>query len=182
MRRVLVDSDNLFGPRLVIPTVEEQIRLIHQVRLRGDAAGAHRSYDLAHELLGHAEPEPDLPWGTWLSPTYIEVHRARSSDVLGQHRQAADGFRLALRTFPAEFRRDRGVYLAQEASAYMGLREIDRAAATALEALSIGADTHSGRITAELTRLDERLAPWREVPGVKDVHEALAGVNASKQR
>lgn len=41
IRRVLIDTDNLFGPRAAIPTVEQQIRLMQ--RLRGTIAGAdHR--------------------------------------------------------------------------------------------------------------------------------------------
>jgi tetratricopeptide (TPR) repeat protein len=41
MRRVLIDADNLFGPRHIIPTVHDHIRIIQQ--LRSGRSGADRS-------------------------------------------------------------------------------------------------------------------------------------------
>ncbi|MEU2874424.1 DNA-binding protein [Streptomyces olivoreticuli] len=279
MRRVLIDSDNLFGPRSVIPTVQQQINVIQQLRqnrggadrrelmqiqtqfaefcgwlhqdagdfraaqywtdralewshltndadltvyvlarkaqlagdmadpiqaidvgeaaqerarsdtklpavaavyaahgyaLQGDAVATHRSYDRALELLGATDLDPSSPWGVWMDPAYIEVHRARSLAALGDHRSAAAGFQTAIRELPQGYHRDRGVYLAREAAAYAGAQEPDRAADIALQALSVGTDTGSARILTELTQLDTTLTRWRSVPAVTEFHDALA--------
>lgn len=295
VRRVLIDNDNLFGPRVVIPTVEQQIRVMQHLRstidggdrrrlvqlqssyaefagwlhqdvgdfsaaqywmdralewshvggdpdlivyilarkaqlagdmgdpfqvidvgqaaeqaarpgtrlaavaatytahgyaLQRDAAASAAAYDRAHHLADAPGIDPGSPWGIWLDHAYVEVHRARSLSVLGRHhqngetgpsagtqlfRQAADGFAAAITRLPVGYHRDRGVYLARQAAAYTGAREPEQAADVAMRALSVGTQTSSARILAELTQVDQDLAPWRSLPSVATFHDALTG-------
>ncbi|WHM41541.1 helix-turn-helix transcriptional regulator [Streptomyces sp. BPTC-684] len=145
----------------------------HGFALRRDAAEMHRSYDQALNLLSTRDLDPLSPWGVWLDEPYIEVHRAHSLAALGQHQEAAAGFNRAIANLPSGYTRDRGVYLAREATAYAGAKEPEQAARVGLQALSVGASTQSARILTELAALDAKLASWQTVQGVKDFRDTL---------
>jgi 5-amino-6-(5-phosphoribosylamino)uracil reductase len=90
----------------------------------------------------------------------VEVHRAQGLEALGKHDQAAEIFMSAIKTLPAGYHRDRGVYLARAAVAHAGSRAPEQAAVVGLQALTVAEDTGSGRIVSELGRLDKALEPW----------------------
>ncbi|MFL6055439.1 MAG: hypothetical protein ACJ72W_21435 [Actinoallomurus sp.] len=280
VRLVLVDSDNLLGPRPVIPTVHEQIRIIQQLRstatgadrrtllylqaqygefvswlhhdagdfrmaqhwtdralewsqtagdpemsayilarksqLAGDMrdpasaldyaeaalelapprsrlkaaaaaytahahalAGGHsgdaviRMHDEAHATLADLDTERESPWAVWMNDAYLSVERARCLSLLGKHNDAAEIFQKAIKAVPQEFRRDRGVYLAREALAHANVGQPDQAAKAGTAALSIAAETESGRIVHELAHLDTQLTRWQRVPEVAEFRDHL---------
>ncbi|ARZ68731.1 hypothetical protein SMD11_3087 [Streptomyces albireticuli] len=145
----------------------------HGHALRGDTRECMRSYDRARELLHGAHGGSAGSWGVWLDDAYIDVQRARSLSILGDHHAAAEGFRTAITALPAGYHRDHGVYLAREALAHAGSRDPEQAATTGLQALDIGNETGSARILSELARLETDLNRWRTVPSVREFHEAL---------
>ncbi|MFJ7158469.1 DNA-binding protein [Streptomyces sp. NPDC101118] len=145
----------------------------HGHALRKDQEMAQRAYEHARELHATMDPDPSSPWGVWLDSAYIDVQRAHSLAVLGDHRGAAEGFRNAISRLPAGYHRDRGVYLGREAVSLARAGEAEQAAAVGLQALSIARDTGSDRIARELAQLDGTLDQWRTVPGVADFKEAL---------
>ncbi|MGW1769784.1 DNA-binding protein [Streptomyces sp. NPDC002073] len=145
----------------------------HGHALRKDRVAAQRAYEHARELHTTMDPDPSSPWGVWLDAAYIDVQRAHSLAVLGDHRGAADGFRNAITRLPAGYHRDRGVYLGREAVALARAGEAEQAATVGLQALSIARGTGSDRIARELAQLDGILDQWRTVPGVADFKEAL---------
>ncbi|MFF4952559.1 helix-turn-helix domain-containing protein [Streptomyces chattanoogensis] len=145
----------------------------HGHALRNDSEMTQRAYEHARELHASMDPDPSSSWGVWLDAAYIEVHRAQSLAVLGDHRGAAAGFRTAIEQLPAGYHRDRGVYLAREAVALGRAGEAEQAATVGLQALSIGVETGSARISRELTQLDGDLSRWRTVPGVSDFRDAM---------
>ncbi|GHJ36030.1 helix-turn-helix domain-containing protein [Streptomyces sp. TS71-3] len=145
----------------------------HGHALRGDTEASRRAYGHAHELREAMNPNPESPWAIWLDEAYIEVHRAQSLSVLGEYRAAADGFRKAIVQLPAGFHRDRGVYLAREAVALAGAGEAEEAAVKGMQALHIGVETGSGRITRELARLDADLGAWHTVIPVAEFKDAM---------
>lgn len=132
----------------------------HGYALAGDRAACARAYGQAHELLAGTHVDPESTWGVWLDASYIEVQRARSQVVLGNYAAAAEGFEHAIDELPDGYPRDRGVYLARAALAHAGVQDADQAAALGMQALAIGAETGSGRITAELRQLDGILGTW----------------------
>lgn len=118
----------------------------HGYALQGDVDNTLRAYDRAEELLSTTDDDPDSPWGVWLDGAYIDVARDRSLAHLGEFTQAVEGFDSAIAALPSGFRRDRGVYLARAARAHAGAADPDHAAASGVQALAIGVETHSGRI------------------------------------
>ncbi|WP_308312478.1 DNA-binding protein [Streptomyces sp. ISL-11] len=145
----------------------------HGHALRGDSRECMRSYDHARELLHAMDGNQAGSWGVWLDDAYIDVQRARSLSVLGDHQAAAEGFRTAIAALPAGYHRDHGVYLAREALAHAGSRDAEQAAIIGLQALNIGNETGSARILSELARLDSDLNRWRTVPSVQEFRDAL---------
>jgi hypothetical protein len=146
----------------------------HGYALQGDLDGTRRAYDHAHELREAMPADPASPWGVWLDAPYIDVARNRSMVLLGEYTEAAKGFEAAIAALPADFRRDRGVYLARAARAYAGAEDADHAADLGLQALSIGVHTQSGRILTELAHLDDSLAIGQQTPHVAEFRAAMA--------
>ncbi|UUN28201.1 helix-turn-helix transcriptional regulator [Streptomyces sp. FIT100] len=145
----------------------------HGHALRKDVTMTQRAYEHALNLHANMDPDPSSPWGVWLDTAYIEVQRAHSHAVLGNHHGAAEGFRSAIGRLPAGYHRDRGVYLAREAVALANAGEAEQAASVGLQALSIGEETGSARINRELAQLDESMNQWRTVPSVADFKDAM---------
>ncbi|WP_405804844.1 helix-turn-helix domain-containing protein [Streptomyces sp. NBC_01187] len=145
----------------------------HGYALQGDATACKRAYDHAHDLRQAMDPNPASPWGIWLDTAYIEVHRAQSLNALGEHQAAAESFGRAIANLPVGFHRDRGVYLARQAVALAGAGEAEEAGRTGLQALRIGVETGSGRITRELARLDEDLGKGHSVLTVNEFKDAM---------
>ncbi|MCP3820319.1 helix-turn-helix domain-containing protein [Streptomyces sp. A3M-1-3] len=145
----------------------------HGHALRSDPSMTQQAYEHALNLHANMDPDPNSPWGVWLDAAYIEVQRAHSLAVLGDHRGAAEGFRSAISRLPAGYHRDRGVYLAREAVALASAGEAEQAASVGLQALSIGAETGSARINRELAQLDDAMTQWRSVPSVADFKDAM---------
>jgi hypothetical protein len=98
--------------------------------------------------------------------------------ALGQHAEAAEGFKTAIEALPATYHRDRGVYLARESLAYAAAREPQQAAVVGLQALTIAETTASARIITDLTRLDNHLNRWSTVPEVAQFRETFDGLVA----
>ncbi|MCM2418997.1 helix-turn-helix transcriptional regulator [Streptomyces sp. RKAG293] len=165
-------AEDLAAPRSRLAAVAATYAA-HGHALRNDPAACQQAYDHARDLLGTMDSDPASPWGVWLDAPYIEVQRAHSLAILGDHRAAAEGFRSAIVRLPPGYHRDRGVYLAREAVAHAGAGEAEQAATVGAQALSIGIETGSARITQELARLDGDLDKWRAVPAVADFKTAM---------
>lgn len=146
----------------------------HGHALRKDATAAQRAYEHAREAQANIDSDPSSQWGVWLDAAYIEVQRAHSLTALGDHRGAAEGFRIAISQLPPGYHRDRGVYLSRQAVALARSGEAEQAATVGIQALSVAVDTGSARITRELTQLDGDLAEWRTVPSVTDFRDAMS--------
>lgn len=140
--------------------------------LTGDSGNANKMLDLAHDLITK-DMDPAFSWGSWMDDAYIEIHRARSLLTVGNHADAAEGFRVALEHLPASRHRDRGVYLARESLAYAGAREPEQAGSAGLQALGIAEATGSARIITELAKLDGQLKRWHSVPAVNEFRESF---------
>ena len=143
--------------------------------LRGEATESERAFDGARDVVEDLGADPS-PWGVWLTPSYIEVHRAQGLETLGRHSQAADAFDTAIRQLPDGYHRDRGVYLARAAVAHAGAGVPEQAAAVGMQALAVAEDTGSGRIVNELARLDSALRRWGDLSEVAEFRSAFDDV------
>jgi len=144
----------------------------HGHALAGDRGACDRHYDQAAQLFDGAGDD-DSPWATFCDHAYLGVQRAHSLSALGDATAAADGFREAIAGLQAGYHRDRGVYLAREAVARAGVGDLDHAAALGMQALSVGTETLSARVFAELATLDSRLSRQAAPPAAARFHRAL---------
>ena len=144
----------------------------HGYAIAGDRAACDRLCEQARSALDAAGGS-GLPWAQFFDEPYIDVHHARSLTVLGDCRTAAERFRAALSRLQPAYYRDRGVYLAREATAYAGAGEAEHAAGLGAEALAIGIETRSGRIFAELADLEQALAPAASASAVARFRTAM---------
>lgn len=149
--------------------------------LRGDAVESERAIDDVRNALDGLGSDP-TPWGVWLTASYVEVHRAQGLEALGDHARAADTFAAAIQMMPDSFHRDRGVYMARQAVALAGARFPEQAATIGMHALTVAEDTGSGRITAELARLDSALIPWQREQEVAEFRAAFDATIAHETR
>ncbi|MFJ8924755.1 hypothetical protein ACIREK_35375 [Streptomyces sp. NPDC102415] len=77
---------------------------------------------------------------------------------------------------PETARRDRGVYMARQATAAADAREPDQALEIARTVATIAAETRSARMRRELTTLERAMRPWHDAPVGRDLAEVLASV------
>ena len=150
-----------------------KLRQAHGHALANDAAACERRLADAHEglLLDGAPATGEDPCdelaGRDLTAPYVLAAEARCWVTL-RPRQAIPMLEEALRTWPHDRTRGRGVHRARLAA-----NEPDRAAAEGLEALEIARATRSHVTMRELRRLDRRLAGC-DAPAAADFREALA--------
>ncbi len=128
--------------------------------LRRDSANCERLYATAQDLVGRPEVDPAGPGPPFAEHSYTEVQRARSLTVLGEYGAAVDSFQKGISGLPRGYRRDCGVYLARKAVAHMSHGDVEQASTVGLQALTIGAETRSGRIIGELKHLDTSLGKF----------------------
>lgn len=149
----------------------------HGQALDGQHKASMLALDSARQQLDRAGTgEPSTQLAKWLDESYIEVQRSRCLSILGDHPAAAVIYEQAIEDLPAQYRRDRGVYLARAGHAHAGGGEPERAATAGTQALAIAHQTGSGRIITELATLDGELARWPTVPSVAEFREAFAEV------
>lgn len=144
--------------------------------LDGEERACHRLLDQAHELASPASDDGDARsgHGSFCTPAYVEVQRARCWLELRKPQRAVATFENALPALPSVYRRDRGMALAGLASAYAGQGDPEQAATTAAEALDIARAAGSVRILNVLTSVERSLTVHRRLPAVAAFRLALA--------
>lgn len=148
----------------------------HGHALNGEESASLTALDNAREIVDAPDPDPSASWSPWLSTEYVEAQRARCLSILGRHDQAVTWYGRAIDGTPAELRRERGVHLARKALAHAGAGDPDAAAETGTPALAILQLTGSGRISADLKRLNVSLREWRAQPSVAGFREQFASM------
>ncbi|MFI5779278.1 helix-turn-helix domain-containing protein [Nocardia sp. NPDC051570] len=141
----------------------------HAAALDGDRSGSAHAYDAARTLVARATTDP--AWGFFLDHSYIDAHHAHTLAELGRHATAAQQFADAIARMQAGYPRERGVYLARAAVAYMAAGEIEPAARLGRQALAIGTVTGSGRIMNKVITLAGMIDPASRLPGVGEFVE-----------
>ncbi|WP_329431263.1 hypothetical protein OG339_47730 (plasmid) [Streptosporangium sp. NBC_01495] len=144
--------------------------------LSGDERGFTTTVALARDLAAQAPPPTAGEWASWCTPAYIAAHEARGWAHLGRHDRAVESYQHALRGWPAEFHRDRGLYLSRLAHSQALTGAPEQATHTARTALAIACGTRSARILAELAPVRKALTPWRDNPRVSEFTDELTHV------
>lgn len=146
----------------------------HGYALIGDRAAVDRLLDTASVDVG--QPDPAVPWGTAARRNvfYFEVQRATCYGRMGRHAEARGIWDQINATMPPAARRDTGVYLARQATAYAGTGEPEHAVVLARESAQIALETRSARHRQELTTLRDAMTPWTNTPLGRDLTDILA--------
>jgi hypothetical protein len=154
------------------------VRQAHGHAFAGDAASCERSLAAAYGDLDRAPNGDDDPCDELgsrdLTAPYVLAAEARCWLRL-RPRKAIAMFEDALRVWPRDRSRGRGVHRARLALACAAAGEPDRAAAEGLQAVDVAHSTRSDVTMRELKRLDRQLAAY-DLPAATDFHEALAAV------
>ncbi|MFI9492976.1 hypothetical protein ACIG8K_15605 [Streptomyces halstedii] len=93
---------------------------------------------------------------------------------LGLGTEAGSLWAQVLADVPETARRDRGVYMARQATAAAAAREPDHAVEIARTVATIAVETRSARMRRELATLERAMRPWHDAPVGRDLAEILA--------
>jgi len=166
-----LDDAGRLAPKVRVMALQQQA---HGASLTADRGAVDRLIDEAAGLLGRVDD--DMPWGNACrrTPGYLEVQRATCYGRLGLGREAGALWAQVLRGVPVTARRDRGVYLARQATAAAAAQDPDQAVEIAREVAVIAVDTGSVRMRRELGVLERAMRPWQHAPEGRGLVEALA--------
>ncbi|MFH0243156.1 hypothetical protein ACGRHY_12120 [Streptomyces sp. HK10] len=128
---------------------------------------------IEHAMAATDEGDDSDPLAGYCSPAYIEMEGADCALHLDRPDEAVPTFHKSLSHWPAVQERDRGLCLARLATANAALEDVEGAYEAARQALDIAERTGSARIRAELSRLRQRLAPWRKLVEISELNAAL---------
>lgn len=151
----------------------------HGYALTGDRPQVDRLLDTAAGLL--ATVDDDYPWGNACrrSPGYVEVQRATCYGRLHLTQEADDLWQQVMAALPPTSRRDKGVYLARQATVSADAAEPDQAAALIQESAPLAAQTGSARMRQELVSAWHRLEPWHHTDAGRSAAHALASLGVT---
>ncbi|WP_328721718.1 Twin-arginine translocation pathway signal [Streptomyces sp. NBC_00247] len=160
-------------PKVRIMAMQQQA---HGASLTGERRAVDDLLDQADRLL--LRVDDDLPWGNACrrTPGYLEVQRATCYGRLGLGAEAGALWSQVLTIVPETARRDRGVYMARQATAAATAREPDQAVEIARSVATIAVETRSARMRRELVTLERAMRPWHDAPVGRDLAEILAPV------
>jgi hypothetical protein len=144
--------------------------------LANDAASCERCLGDAHALFDEARGDDEPAWhglGRNSTPRSFVVADEAGCWLRLRPAKAIAMFDDALRAWPRDLTRTRGLHQARLALACAAAGEPERAAAGGLAALDIAQTTRSDVTVQELRRLDRRLAAC-DTPAAADFREAFA--------
>jgi len=177
MRVLTLAQAAQYGPWQLPPKVRAEVT---QQEARGLAMVGEpidlieRRIDEARTLLDQADTGHDAPdeIGAYYDEHVLMLRTASCYVEAGQPQRAAALFGDVLATDTLS-RRDRGYFLARQATSLALCGEPGEAAAAGLEAAKIMAVMGSSRTRQELNRTVITLQPWRNRPGPQELREAL---------
>lgn len=151
----------------------------HGCALDGDEPGSQRWLDDAlswatTDTAGDARQGH----GSFCTETYLQLQRGHCWLRLNRPEWAVQVYETALPTLPATYRRDRGVALANFATACAAADEPARAAEIGSEALAIARSSGSMRTATKVAAVAERLPANSTLPSVAALFDELQGSTA----
>jgi transcriptional regulator with XRE-family HTH domain len=169
-----LDHRRELTPKVAVMALQQQA---HGASLTGNRTAVDRLIDEAGGLVDRVDDE--LPWGNACrrTPGYLEVQRATCYGRLGLGAEAGVLWGQVLEAVPVTARRDRGVYMARQATAAAAAQDPDQAVEIAREVATVAVETGSARMRRELRTLERAMRPWQDAPVGRDLSEVLAAVS-----
>jgi hypothetical protein len=164
------------------PRVEAML-LSRRARVRAHRSdpAAFADLDRAAELLATADParDEDPEWVYWFDLSELLGARASTELDLGHPRDAEHTFVEAAGLFPTDRVRTQSLFLARRADAQWRQNDLERACATAHQALDLAEEISSHRATGPLRDLAASMnAKQPDLAAVRTLRERLATVAA----
>ena len=150
----------------------------HAYALDGDELACHRTLDQAHRRAAAADDPGDASagHGSFCTSAYLEMQRGACWLTLGQPARAVAALETAVRSLPPAYRRDRGVALSRQASAFAALGEPSEAARAGMGALDIARAAGSGRVLKMTAAVAGGLAAYAHLDAVAGLRAAVATI------
>ncbi|MFE9679276.1 XRE family transcriptional regulator [Streptomyces sp. NPDC006259] len=146
-----------------------QLRLARALAAQGERRATLRALTAAEHLLDASSGEPVPAWCAWLSSADLAVDSGRALLDLGDTRRAHQLIREGRKLLPPSRDKTRGVFRAYEARSHLDLREPERAAAAALEALQVAQRIGAPRCVELVQGLVPRFEAHSSVEGVPEL-------------
>ncbi|MGW4517298.1 XRE family transcriptional regulator [Streptomyces sp. NPDC004393] len=147
-----------------------QLRLARALAAQDDRRGTLRALTAAEHLLDASSAEPVPSWCGWMSTADLAVDSGQALLDLGDTRRAHQLIREGQKLLPSSREKTRGVFLTYQARSHLDLREPERAAAAALEALQVAHRIGAPRCVSLVREL---VPSFKAYPGAQGVGELL---------
>ncbi|WP_246213052.1 tetratricopeptide repeat protein [Streptomyces abyssomicinicus] len=145
------------------------LRLARAMAAQGERGATLRALSAAEQLLNAPSADPAPAWCSWMSPADLAVDSGQALLDLGDTRHAHQLIREGQQMLPASRDKTRGIFLTYEAQSYLDLKEPERAAATALEALAVAQRIGAPRCATLVQELMPAFAAYPHVRGVGEL-------------
>src|SRR5262249_22284485 len=146
--------------------------------IRGDVEQCARSLDAAMGAVTGADVDAD-PIANYCSPEYIAMEAAACWAQLGKPARAVPIFESALAEWPGEQRRDLGLCQVRLASAYIDQGDLEHAVEIGGQAVATLRAATSVRALRELSKVRDKLAPWRRDARVSELNGLIKGLTSA---
>ncbi|MFE9882663.1 XRE family transcriptional regulator [Streptomyces sp. NPDC005784] len=146
-----------------------QLRLARALAAQGERRATLRALTAAEHLLDASSGEPVPAWCAWMSPADLAVDSGQALLDLGDTRRAHQLIREGHELLPPSRDKTRGVFLTYQARSHLDLREPERAAAAALEALQVAQRIGAPRCAALVRDLVPSFEAYRDAQGVTEL-------------
>ncbi|MGW0883263.1 XRE family transcriptional regulator [Streptomyces sp. NPDC002671] len=152
-----------------------QLRLARALAAQGERRATLRALTAAERLLDASSGEPMPAWCAWMSNADLAVDSGQALLDLGDTCRAHQLIREGQKLLPPSRDKTRGVFLTYQARSHLRLREPERAAEAALQALQVAQRIGAPRCV-NLVR--ELVPSFKTYPGAQGVRELLDQVAA----
>ncbi|MGW6795648.1 XRE family transcriptional regulator [Streptomyces chartreusis] len=146
-----------------------QLRLARSLAAQGERRATLRALAAAEHLLDASSGEPVPAWCAWLSTADLAVDSGQALLDLGETRRAHQLIREGKELLPPSRDKTRGVFLVYEARSHLNLREPERAAAAALEALHVAERIGAPRCVQLVSDLAPAFSAYPQAQGVGEL-------------
>jgi len=160
------------APARVTALLREREAWAHAIS--GSARETERALNDAEEALASDDGSPAPDWATWVDAKEVQIMTGRCWSTLRRPLRAVPVLQEVLAEFPATHARDKALYLTWLASAYLDAGEIEQAAGTVGDVLTLSSGVGSVRPMERANVLLRRLKPHRRLAPVSDLLERAA--------
>ncbi|MFD7283542.1 XRE family transcriptional regulator [Streptomyces sp. NPDC059862] len=164
----------LSGTRHPVARSLLQLRLARALAAQGDRRGMLRALTAAEHLLDASSGEPVPSWCAWMSTADLAVDSGQALLDLGDTRRAHQLIREGQELLPSSRDKTRGVFLTYQARSHLELREPERAAAAALEALQVARRIGAPRCISLVRELVPSFKAFPDAQGVGELLDQAA--------